>query len=46
MHYMTDISTRPTLGLSFNGKARRQSTLPTGTLSRAELRRIVAEMVG
>ncbi|MCE7796119.1 hypothetical protein LWE61_06025 [Sphingobium sufflavum] len=47
MQTMIDITHRPTLSLSFDRKARRShDTLPTGTLSRSELKRIVAEMVG
>lgn len=47
MNNMTHISTRQTLSLSFDRKARRSGqTLPNGTLSRSELQRIVAEMVG
>ncbi len=47
MNCMTHITSRPTLSLSFDRKGQRlHHTLPTGTLSRSELKRIVAEMVG
>lgn len=47
MNLMTNISTRRTLSLSFDRKARRSDpSLSNGTLSRSELQRIVAEMVG
>ncbi len=47
MNSMTHISTRPTLSLSYDRTDRRfNKTLPNGILSRSELKRIVAEMVG
>ncbi|HEX7820966.1 MAG TPA: hypothetical protein VF463_10150 [Sphingobium sp.] len=47
MNSMSNISTRQTLSLSFDRKVRpHHTTLPHGTLSRSELKRIVAEMVG
>lgn len=47
MNLTTDVTSRPTLSLSFDRKVQRHSNpFPMATLSRTELKRIVAEMVG